>query len=111
DRHTGLQAMWIGAAEMVKVPMLGADELHLQLRIGMVRAAGVDDEVDVCALFIHVLQPQLGRVVATALGRKAAAHKRLEVALVALARAGLAEIARLEAAPASADVAEPIPVP
>ena len=60
--------MRIGAAEVVEVAVLGADELHLQLRVRMAGAAGVDDEVAVGAFGVHVLEADLGAPVPAALG-------------------------------------------
>ena len=55
DGEAGLQAVRIRAAEVVQVAVLGADELHLELGVRVARAAGVDHEVDVRALLVHVL--------------------------------------------------------
>ncbi len=101
DDDQRLEPVRIRAAERVHVAVLGADELGLDLQIGVAVSAAVDDGVDVGAFFVHVLEAYGAVIVATAVGGEARTHERLELAFLVGSRAGFTEAARWARAPAA----------
>src|SRR5581483_9429875 len=99
DGEARLEAMGVRAAEVVQIAVLRLDELHFEGRVRVAGAPGVDDEVDVGPLLVHVTQACLHVVVPATLGRQVLAHERLEVPFLPLDGPCFAEPAGRRGAP------------